>query len=82
MTGRMAGQPPVLEVPEDAEVRKVVWEGSIPLRIELEPKEVTTLTPPPPLFVSGTPVDQSSLLRVCSRPDEPDVPDCSLGRCR
>lgn len=49
MAGQLAGP----QVPEDAEIQKIVWEGSIPLRIELEPREVTTLTPPPPLFVSG-----------------------------
>ncbi|GAQ86304.1 autophagy protein 5 [Klebsormidium nitens] len=47
----MAGQPPAMEVPEDAAIQKVVWEGNFPLRIQLEAKEVTTLTPPPPLFL-------------------------------
>ncbi|GBG90296.1 hypothetical protein CBR_g50474 [Chara braunii] len=36
---------------DDAQVRKAIWKGAIPLRVVLDANEVTTLTPPPPYYV-------------------------------
>lgn len=55
----MEGHDPLVK---DAEIRKSMWEGQVPIVFQLNPDEVTSLQPPEPYYISFPPLHHSYLL--------------------
>jgi hypothetical protein len=52
----MEGHDPLVK---DAEIRKSMWEGQVPIVFQLNPDEVTSLQPPEPYYISFPPLHHS-----------------------